>query len=402
MKTIQHKYTKVADDILRRIDSGELAPGSRLPGVRELGEQFGCNYHTVRHALQGIAKKGYLELKPGSGTFVTHKAVDYLKRKVSTDKVLRTTDQLGVLLPLKQWGHYVISLINQLHHSAEKQELKLNIRTVSSIDIQSSVLASEFSNQNCCAILLPWIGKDHQAADLHDFVRASELPVVLPDRIHGLEAHCYRAPDQNRSKTPNETMLQGRYFQLLGYKKIALLGEYADAPEHFQSKVIQYINWVNHEGLPSLLELAEVGGARDFDQIIDRWLPMKGELAVIAYHDELALEFMDACRKRGVDIPADFAIMGHNDNPNGLRSDPALSTMLCPYEYIADGMISHALALSRGSSAQLHHEDPYAFHIRESCGGRRHLGDRIDDVITKLQASFHKKQKIAGAFQTCI
>jgi DNA-binding transcriptional regulator YhcF (GntR family) len=400
MKTGQHKYTKVADDILRRIDSGELAPGSRLPGVREVGEHFDCNYHTVRHAYAGLAQQGYLELKPGSGTFVTDKAVNYLKRKVSTDKILRTTDQLGMLLPLKQWGHYVTSLINQLHHSAAKQDLKLNIRTVSSIDIQSAALASEFSDQGCCAIILPWIGKDQQAVDLHDFVRSSELPVVLPDLIHGLEAQCYHAPKQRRNNVPNETILQGRYFQSLGYKKVALLGEYADAPEHFQSKVIQYVNWVNHEGLPNLLELAEVGEVRNFDRIIDRWLPMKGKLAVIAYHDELALEFMDACRQRDVDIPSDFAVLGHNNNPDGLRSDPALSSMLCPYEYIADGMIAHAQALSSGSSAQLQDQDPHAFHIRESCGGRQRIGDRVDEIVAALLDSFHKKQQLADACQT--
>ncbi len=384
METIQHKYTKVADDILRRIESGELSPGACLPGVRALGEQFGCNYHTVRHALEGLSQRGYLKLKPGSGTFVTDKAVDHMKRKVSTDKVLQTTDQLGVLLPLKQWGYYVTSLLQQLHHSAAKQNLKLNIRTVESIDIQSSTLANEFRNQECCAIILPWIGKDQHPADLHDFVRASELPVVLPDPIHGLEAHCYRAPKHVRNNVSNETMLQGRYFQSLGYKKIALLGSYDDSPEPFRCKVIQYIDWVNRENLPNLLELADGNGIRNFDRIIDRWLPMKGELAIIAYHDELALEFMDACRQRNIDVPEDFALMGHNNNPNGLRSDPTLSTMLCPYEYIADGMISHALALSRGSSEQLSKQDPQAFQIRESCGGRQKIGHQVDDIAASL------------------
>ena len=187
METTQHIYTKVADNILQRIESGELPTGTRLPGVRALGERFDCNYHTVRHAFKKLEKQGYIELKPGSGTFVTDKAVDHLKQKLSADKVLRKTEELGVLLPLKQWGYYVVSLINQLHHSAAKRGLKLNIRTVSSIDIQSAELAKEFCVQNCCAIILPWFGKDQKPTDLHDFVRASELPVVLPDLINGLE-----------------------------------------------------------------------------------------------------------------------------------------------------------------------------------------------------------------------
>ncbi len=383
METPQHIYTKVADDILQRIESGELSAGTRLPGVRTLGEQFGCNYHTVRHAFKELEKQGYIELRPGSGTFITDKVADHLKQKVSADKVLRNPEELGVLLPLKQWGYYVVSLINQLHHSAEKQGLKLNIRTVSSINIQSAALAKEFCEQDCCAIILPWMGKDQKPADLHDFVRASELPVVLPDLIHGLEHHHYRAPRSKQNNARSATVLQGRYFQSLGYEKIALLGSYNDSPEPLRGKVIQYIDWVNRKNLPTLLGMVEEG-KRDFNHIIDRWLPMKGELAVIAYHDELALEFMEACKKRGLDIPTDFALMGHNNNPNGLRSDPALSTMLCPYEYIADGMIAHAVALSCGSSRQLRKQGPHTFYIRESCGGRQKLGDRIDNLTASL------------------
>jgi DNA-binding LacI/PurR family transcriptional regulator len=367
----QHKYSEVAEDILRRIESGELAPGARLPGVRALGEQFACNYHTVRHAFTTLARQGYLEMKTGSGTFVTRKAVDYLKRKVATEKVLRTTGRLGVLLPLNQWGEYGTSLINQLHHAAAKQNLELNIRSVGSIDIQTASLASEFYCQDCCAIIIPWIAKDQHAAGLHDFVRASELPVVLPEQFHGLENYSYRMPEQPRKDSPNSIALCGRYFLSLGYRYIAMLGAYDDSPEHLRCKVVQYLDWVSRENLPTLFEMVEDASGRDMDRVIDRWLPQKGRLAVIAHHDDLALEFIDACRKRGLGIPQDFAVMGHNNNPRGVRTDPRLSTILCPYEHIADGMVAHALALSLGSSAQLKGPDPHEIHISETCGGSR-------------------------------
>lgn len=384
MEPAQHKYTIVAEDILQRIENGDLVPGDRLPGLRVLGKQFGCNYHTVRHAFEGLAQRGYLEMRPGSGTFVTDKAVDHLRQKASTEKILRKTDQIGVLLPLQQWGHYVTSLINQLHLSAKKKNLILNIRTVATIDIQCFSLAKEFRAQGCCAILLPWVGKEQKPADLHDFVRASELPVILPDPVHGLEDHCYRIARNNRGSAPNETMLQGRYFQALGYDKVALLASYDTAPEPLRCKTLQYIDWASRENMPNLLELVDTENGHDFDRIIDRWQPMKGELAIIAHDDELALDFMDACRRRGVSIPEDFALMGHNNNPNGLRSDPTLSTMLCPYDYIADGMLEHALAMSCGTTQQLQEQDPQSFQIRESCGGREHLGEQIDELIDSL------------------
>jgi len=373
MKTDQHKYTQIANDILGRINRGVLAPGARLPGVRILGEQFGCNYHTARHALAELAKHGHVESRPGSGTFVasgTPAPPRYPRR---------ATRQLGVLLPLKQWNHYVIRLIDQLHHSAERKGLKLNIRTVNSINLQSAELANEFCNQACCAIIVPWLGNNQHPADLHDFVRASELPVVLPEPIQGLENLCYRARPEGSTDMP-----QGHYFQALGYRNIALLGSHAAPPEPLRRKAIQYINWTNRENIPNLMAMVDHEGQGEFNRIIDRWLPMKGQLAVIACCDELALAFMQACQKRGIDIPGDFALMGQNNHPDGLRSTPSLSTMPCPYKRIADGMIAHGLALACGTTEQLRDPEPQAFEIRESCGGRRKLGAQVKSDQAQL------------------
>ena len=391
LESAPHKYQGICDDILARIESGELTPGTRLPGVRALGEQYGCNYHTVRHAFETLAEQGYVELKRGSGTFVTERAVDFKMRKVAAEKVLRTTDKIGVLLPLKQWGHYVTSLIDQLHHTAEGQGIKLNIRTVTEIDIHSASLAREFLDQGCCAIILPWIGEDQHPAGLHDFIRASELPVVLANPAHGLEENCYWDSRTEPDARHSDTYLQCNYFRKLGYSKIALLGPDSEGTEYFQRKLLQYSRWCDREDLPNLIGMVD-RSAKDYKRIIKRWAPHKGELAIIAYHDEIALEFMNAAVSKGYSIPGDFAVLGHNNNPNGLRSNPPLSTMLLPYDYVAKGMIRHALALSKGESAQLVQHEPQAFYIRESCGGRARLGvDGVEAVVKELMDDFGKK-----------
>ncbi|MCF7848916.1 MAG: GntR family transcriptional regulator [Kiritimatiellales bacterium] len=392
LETVPHKYQEIRDHILARIESGELKPGTRLPGVRALGKEFDCNYHTVRHAFEELAEQGYVLLKRGSGTFVTDRAAAFQKSRVEADKVLRTTDQLGVLLPLSQWGYYVTSLIDQLHRAAAAQNLKLNIRTVTEIDIKSASLARELHDQDCCAIILPWIGGEQDASDLHDFVRASELPVVLGNPAHGLEANCYRDPKVDLDAYHTSTTLQCRYFQALGYENIALLGPTTAAGEYFQRKLLQYSRWICQENMSSLIGLVD-GTPKDFDRVIERWSAQKGKIAVIAYHDELAFKFMDACRWNGISIPADFALIAHNNDPSGLRSDPPLSSMLCPYNYIAAGMIAHALALSRGESAQCRESSPQSFVIRESCGGRMRRGSGIHGVVKALMDDFYKNEE---------
>ena len=363
MTKTQYKYQKIVEDILGRIERGELVAGDRLTS-RALGKEFGCNYHTVRRAFAELVKQGYINQKPGSGTYITERSQRHRKRKVMVDKKMRETDKIGIILPQRPWGYYESGLIEQLHHSAQRLDLKLNIRMVTQIDIGTELLVRELSELGCCAVVLPWFGEG-RPSDLHDFVRASELPVVLPNLVHGLEDHFYRNPEIHREDSANAIVAKGIYFRSLGYRKIALLGLKSKS---FIYAIIQYINWVNHEKLPNLLEVVE-DDCGDFDCIIDRWLPSRGELAVITCDDELALDFMDACKKRDIAVPEDFAIMGHGNHPDGARSDSPLSTTFFPYDCVADGMLSHAMALSRGSVDQMQEEWSLVFQIRESCRG---------------------------------
>ena len=43
-------YTRLAREIVRQIESGMLAPGDKLPTVRELSESLGIASGTIRHA----------------------------------------------------------------------------------------------------------------------------------------------------------------------------------------------------------------------------------------------------------------------------------------------------------------------------------------------------------------
>jgi GntR family transcriptional regulator len=63
-------YIQIAEGLLKRIESGELLPGNRLPSERELSESLGVTRMTLRQALELLQKQGLLERKQGVGTFV--------------------------------------------------------------------------------------------------------------------------------------------------------------------------------------------------------------------------------------------------------------------------------------------------------------------------------------------
>jgi GntR family transcriptional regulator len=53
-----------------RISAGDLTPGQRLPGLRDLADSTGVNVNTVRAVYQRLEQDGLIESQHGSGTFV--------------------------------------------------------------------------------------------------------------------------------------------------------------------------------------------------------------------------------------------------------------------------------------------------------------------------------------------
>jgi GntR family transcriptional regulator len=63
-------YRQIAQDLLRKIESGELEPGARLPNEMEFREEYDASRNTIRDAIKWLTIRGLVETKPGQGTFV--------------------------------------------------------------------------------------------------------------------------------------------------------------------------------------------------------------------------------------------------------------------------------------------------------------------------------------------
>lgn len=63
-------YVRIAGDIRRRIASGELAPGARVPSTRHLTREWGVAMATATKALATLNQEGLVRAVPGVGTVV--------------------------------------------------------------------------------------------------------------------------------------------------------------------------------------------------------------------------------------------------------------------------------------------------------------------------------------------
>lgn len=66
----------VADQVLKKIDAGELSPGKKLPPQRDMAKALGVGRSSVREAINALVVMGYLEAFQGKGTFIRKELPD--------------------------------------------------------------------------------------------------------------------------------------------------------------------------------------------------------------------------------------------------------------------------------------------------------------------------------------
>ena len=65
---------QLATQIMLGIISHDLKPGQRLPSTRELARRYSIHSNTVSAAYKDLAKRGWVELRKGSGIYVRERA----------------------------------------------------------------------------------------------------------------------------------------------------------------------------------------------------------------------------------------------------------------------------------------------------------------------------------------
>ncbi|CAL9480676.1 hypothetical protein SUDANB120_03046 [Streptomyces sp. enrichment culture] len=67
-------YVQVAEYLRRQVDTGELAPGDKVPSSRDLQEKFGLASATIQNAFRLLKNEGLIYSVQGRGSFVRRPA----------------------------------------------------------------------------------------------------------------------------------------------------------------------------------------------------------------------------------------------------------------------------------------------------------------------------------------
>jgi GntR family transcriptional regulator len=85
-------YRQIVNQVIYGVANGILAPGERLPTVRQLAVDLEVNLNTIAKAYSELELRGVVNTQQGTGTFISEdrSAVDPAEKQKGLDGLCRT------------------------------------------------------------------------------------------------------------------------------------------------------------------------------------------------------------------------------------------------------------------------------------------------------------------------
>jgi DNA-binding LacI/PurR family transcriptional regulator len=353
-------YQQVAADLRRRIVSGELEVGARIPPHRELATRYGVSVITINKALSGLVSEGVLHSHVGRGTFVLVRpasttgtaaapTVGFVLRDLSSPffslvahGAQQRADALGV-------GLLFASSSNRLDREEEQ------IRRLRTLGVHAMIIVSMSRTYR--------IGEAIQA--LHD----AEYPYVMVSYTHGDDVP-FVGVDLEQAGYLATRHLISRGHARIGYvadKRGSLNGELRGAGFR---RAMAEASLPLDETL--LLEYPLDGEWNDYNSGYAlsahvASLPDRPD-AMFVFNDLGALGLQDGLIDRGVRVPDDVAIVGLDDIELAARARVPLTTVRQPVDAIGARALDTVLAKLRGEHPRTRQLLQPELVVRASCG----------------------------------
>ena len=200
-------YRQIAEDLRRKIESGELTPGSRLPTETKLMAQHHASRNTVRGAINQLAISGLVITLHGRGTFVAEQ-VNPIVTTLTTDPETGSGGGEGVVYTAEVAASGRVATTSGL--KVEVQQAEPAVADSLRISPGSSVISrheKRFVDGRAWSLQTSFYPQSlaKRAPRLQDPV-SIERGTVAYLRQRGIEQGGYRDAIEVRSPNPEETV----------------------------------------------------------------------------------------------------------------------------------------------------------------------------------------------------
>ncbi len=296
------KYKKVIDWISKKIDTGELSPGMKIPSENELCSRFDLSRQTIRHAISKMAEDGLLESRRGSGTYIADQRAEEGERNVVSVITTYVDDYIfpstikGIESALSAKGYSMqLSFTNNLV-ARERQILQDLVKRSDIAGIIMEPVKSALPNPN----------KDLYMKLTERGVRVLFINTYYPE----LDLPHVSINDEECAYKAVNALLAA------GHDRIGCVLKLDDGQG--RERYRGYLKAVTEAGLPfsydhvNWIDTIDIkNGRSSLSRAVER---LNGCTAVFCYNDQVAGMLIEELSERGIRVPEDISVVGMDDS----------------------------------------------------------------------------------------
>jgi DNA-binding LacI/PurR family transcriptional regulator len=293
--------------------------GGRFYSIAEICERYQVSAITARRVLTEMQNEGLVEKIRSRGTVV---------RRLSSAASVRLITPSGAR-PDYQTASVVMR--RQLAGIAEyARSRQIDFDTIS-----EAHLAIIFARAHDSYGFLVAPGVSHETTD---FLHGRGLPFVLLNPIRGWKGRCHARPDRFKAGYVAAHFLMGQGHQRIGY----ILGSIAQ--RNFRDRLSGYRLAHKENRLRFDWELVHETDGEHPEQDQEAFAALMSlsspPTAVMTGDDGRAIQVLECCRRRGIEVPARMSVLGYPNYPETLLTDPPLSVVDACYEEVGSAAMS--------------------------------------------------------------
>ena len=138
-------YEDIVEQIKAFITGGSLKPGDRLPGEREMAERLQVSRVSVREAIKALEMLGFVDIRPGDGSFVRDTNTDDIIRPLAMFLAIDRHSLLDMFELRRIFETSTARLAAERAEPEELEQLRFTLeRMKASLNLQDSEKGEEF------------------------------------------------------------------------------------------------------------------------------------------------------------------------------------------------------------------------------------------------------------------
>ena len=319
MKKSGFLYQKVYEEIREDIESGVLAPGTKLSSEKQLSVKYGLSTITVKTALGLLTEEGLVRRVPGKGTFVAEPGSSTAPTRREQAGGAEHRPVIGVIFEHVS-SPFGLDMMYHMDRIAMEKGYRLCIR-FSYTDQERETEEIEFllSLGVCGIIIMPSHG-DHYNTKILKLV-IDNFPVVLIDKnLDGIPVPAvYTDNDQCSLILVNHLVDRG-------YKDIGLVASPSNGISSIKERRRGFYEGIAansltiHEECIVKLKVDAICGtgkliAEQNVKIISRYLNDHPALdSLVCLESSFLPDIYEACHQLGLGIPEDIAVCSFDED----------------------------------------------------------------------------------------